>query len=141
MPTTELFKGKLDLHDNGYLKVKHGSTKTSVEGVFACGDVADHFYRQAVTAAGLGCMAAIEAEHWLAVAEALGAMTRSTAWHIADAREVDPADGEHYVEFRWRLDTAQLPRPMQIGLSGIGGTNEWSLDVERSVRLGGEPAK
>ncbi len=75
------------------------------------------------------------------LAEALGAMTRSTAWHIADAREVDPADGEHYVEFRWRLDTAQLPRPMQIGLSGIGGTNEWSLDVERSVRLGGEPAK
>jgi thioredoxin reductase (NADPH) len=65
VPTTELFKGKLDLHDNGYLKVKHGSTKTSVEGVFACGDVADHFYRQAVTAAGTGCMAAIDAERWM----------------------------------------------------------------------------
>ena len=68
-------------------------------------------------------------------------MTRSTGWQIADAREVDPVDAKHYVEFSWRLDTTQLPRPMQIGLSGIGGTSEWSLDVERSVKLGTETAK
>ena len=74
------------------------------------------------------------------LAEALAAMTRSTAWRVADAREVEP-DGRHYVEFSWRLDTTQLPRPMQIGLSGIGGASEWSLGVERSVRLGSEAAK
>ena len=66
--------------------------------------------------------------------EALGAMTRSAGWRIADAREVEP-DGRHYVDFAWRLDTAQLPRPMQIGLSGIGGASEWSLGVERNVTL------
>ena len=74
------------------------------------------------------------------LAEALAAMTRSTAWRVADAREVEP-DGRHYVEFSWRLDTTQLPRPMQIGLSGIGGASEWSLGVERSVRLGSDVAK
>ena len=66
--------------------------------------------------------------------EALAAITRSAGWRIADAREVEP-DGRHYVEFTWRLDTAQLPRPMQIGLSGIGGASEWSLGVERTVAL------
>ena len=66
VPTTELFAGILDRHENGYLKVKPGSTYTNVEGVFACGDVADSHYRQAVTAAGTGCMAAIDAERWLA---------------------------------------------------------------------------
>ena len=75
------------------------------------------------------------------LAEALVAMTRSTAWRIADAREADPPDGRHYLEFSWRLDTAQLPRPLQIGLGGIGGASEWSLDVERRVKLGAEPAK
>jgi hypothetical protein len=75
------------------------------------------------------------------LAEALAAMTRSSAWRIADAREVEPVDGHHYVEFSWRLDTTQLPRPMQIGLGGIGGTSDWSLDVERRVKLGAEPAK
>ncbi len=74
------------------------------------------------------------------LAEALAAMTRSTAWRVADAREVEP-DGRHYVEFSWRLDTTQLPRPMQIGLGGIGGASVWSLGVERSVRLGPEAAK
>lgn len=65
-PMTDLFKGQLDTHDNGYLKIQVGSTKTNVEGVFAAGDVADFVYRQAVTAAGTGCMAALDAERWLA---------------------------------------------------------------------------
>jgi thioredoxin reductase (NADPH) len=64
-PNTELFVDKLALESDGYLKVEKGSTRTSVEGVFACGDVQDKVYRQAVTAAGSGCMAAIDAERWL----------------------------------------------------------------------------
>lgn len=65
-PTTNLFKGQIDLDDEGYIVVDEPGTMTSVEGVFASGDVVDHTYRQAITAAGSGCRAAMDAERWLA---------------------------------------------------------------------------
>ena len=65
-PASELVKDQLELHDGGYVKVEAGSTRTSIPGVFAAGDLTDHIYRQAITSAGMGCMAALDAERWLA---------------------------------------------------------------------------
>ena len=68
-PANDLVQGQLELHNGGYVKVQPGSTRTSVPGVFAAGDLTDHIYRQAVTSAGMGCMAALDAESWLAAQE------------------------------------------------------------------------
>lgn len=65
-PASDLVKDQLELHNGGYVKVEPGSTRTSIPGVFAAGDLTDHTYRQAITSAGMGCMAALDAERWLA---------------------------------------------------------------------------
>jgi thioredoxin reductase (NADPH) len=64
-PNTDLFRDQLELKENGYLVTEPNSSETQIAGIFACGDVQDDYYRQAITAAGSGCMAAIDAERWL----------------------------------------------------------------------------
>jgi hypothetical protein len=70
--------------------------------------------------------------------EALAVMTRAGTWRVADASAAE-ADGRHYVEFEWALDATQLPRPLQIGVTGVGGSNEWSLGIERTLKLEAAP--
>ena len=79
-PASELVKDQLELHNGGYVKVEPGSTRTSIPGVFAAGDLTDHIYRQAVTSAGMGCMAALDAEHWLAEHDDAGQPDPDHAW-------------------------------------------------------------
>ena len=68
-PASELVNEQLDTHNGGYVKVQAGSTRTSIDGIFAAGDLTDHIYRQAITSAGMGCMAALDAEKFLAEQE------------------------------------------------------------------------
>jgi Domain of unknown function (DUF4390) len=70
--------------------------------------------------------------------EAMAMFTRSSGWRIADAALAE-ADGKQYVEFEWVLDTSQLPRPLQIGVTGVGGSGDWALGVERTTKLEAAP--
>ena len=78
-PASELVKDQLELHNGGYVTVAPGTTRTSMPGVFAAGDLTDHVYRQAVTSAGMGCMAALDAEQWLAEHAVEPELARETA--------------------------------------------------------------
>ena len=96
-PNTDLFKGVLDMDDNGYLMTQPGTSYTNISGVFACGDVQDHIYRQAITAAGSGCMAAIDCERWL---EIVALIERPTSARVDGHQRPGNASHGAVVEYR-----------------------------------------